>query len=32
VDLAWPMIQQHFPEPEAFENRGYVIFRTRKAP
>jgi 16S rRNA (guanine1207-N2)-methyltransferase len=31
VDLAWPMIQEHFPEPEMFENRGYVIFRATKA-
>ena len=27
MDTAWPIIQEHFPEPELFENRGYVIFR-----
>jgi 23S rRNA (guanine1835-N2)-methyltransferase len=30
VDLTWPMIQEHFPEPEMFENRGYVIFRASR--
>jgi 16S rRNA (guanine1207-N2)-methyltransferase len=30
VDLTWPMIQEHFPEPEMFENRGYVIFRATR--
>ncbi len=27
VDDAWAIVQEHFPEPELFENRGYVIFR-----
>jgi 16S rRNA (guanine1207-N2)-methyltransferase len=31
VDTAWPIIQEHFPEPELYENRGYVIFRMSKA-
>jgi 16S rRNA (guanine1207-N2)-methyltransferase len=30
VDVTWPMLQEQFGEPEAFENRGYVIFRARK--
>ena len=30
VDTAWPLVQEHFGEPEMFENRGYMIFRTRK--
>lgn len=30
VDMAWPIIQENFPEPELFENRGYVIFRVTK--
>lgn len=30
VDATWPIMQEHFPEPELFENRGYVIFRTTK--
>lgn len=30
VDTAWPMIQEHFAEPEMFENRGYMIFRATK--
>ncbi|HZZ80592.1 MAG TPA: methyltransferase [Gemmataceae bacterium] len=30
VDTTWPMVQEHFPEPEAYENRGYVIFRVNK--
>jgi 16S rRNA G1207 methylase RsmC len=30
VDATWPIIQEHFPEPELFENRGYVIFRVTK--
>jgi 16S rRNA G1207 methylase RsmC len=30
VDIAWPMIQERFAEPELFENRGYVIFRATK--
>jgi 16S rRNA G1207 methylase RsmC len=31
VDTAWPIIQEHFVEPEMYENRGYVIFRVVKA-
>ena len=31
VDTAWPLIQEHFVEPEMYENRGYVIFRVVKA-
>jgi 16S rRNA G1207 methylase RsmC len=31
VDLAWPMIQERFAEAELYENRGYVIFRTKKS-
>jgi hypothetical protein len=27
VDLTWAIVQEHFPEPELFECRGYVIFR-----
>ena len=30
VDVAMPIIQEHFPEPEMIENRGYVIFRVTK--
>ncbi len=30
VDAAWPMFQEHFGEPEVFENRGYMIFRATK--
>ncbi len=30
VDMAWPMVQEYFSEPELFENRGYVIFRIQK--
>jgi 16S rRNA G1207 methylase RsmC len=30
VDAAWPIVQEHFPEPELYENRGYVIFRVSK--
>jgi 16S rRNA G1207 methylase RsmC len=30
VDAVWPIVNQHFPEPELYENRGYVIFRTKK--
>lgn len=30
VDAAWPMFQEHFGEPELFENRGYMIFRATK--
>ena len=30
VDATWPMVQEHFSEPELFENRGYVIFRVGK--
>ena len=30
VDATWPIVQEHFPEPEMFENRGYVIFRATK--
>jgi 16S rRNA (guanine1207-N2)-methyltransferase len=30
VDIAWPMIQERFGEPELFENRGYMIFRVQK--
>jgi 16S rRNA G1207 methylase RsmC len=30
VDATWPVVQEHFGEPEAFENRGYVIFRAVK--
>lgn len=27
VDAVWPVVHEHFPEPEMFKNRGYVIFR-----
>ncbi|MBI1830612.1 MAG: methyltransferase [Planctomycetes bacterium] len=27
LDAAYPIVAEHFPEPELFENRGYVIFR-----
>jgi len=27
VDAVYPVITEHFAEPEMFENRGYVIFR-----
>jgi 16S rRNA (guanine1207-N2)-methyltransferase len=30
VDATWAIMQEHFPEPELFENRGYVIFRVAK--
>jgi len=30
VDTVWPMVTSLFPEPELYENRGYVIFRTKK--
>jgi 16S rRNA G1207 methylase RsmC len=30
VDATWPILQEHFAEPELFENRGYVIFRVSK--
>jgi len=30
VDTTWPMIEERFSDPEAFENRGYVIFRVQK--
>jgi 16S rRNA G1207 methylase RsmC len=30
VHAAGPILQEHFPEPVLFENRGYVIFRTQK--
>ncbi|MBI2807337.1 MAG: methyltransferase [Planctomycetes bacterium] len=30
VDTTWPTIQEFFPEPEMYENRGYVIFRSTK--
>jgi 16S rRNA (guanine1207-N2)-methyltransferase len=30
VDAAWPIVQEHFPEPALFEHRGYVVFRTTK--
>ena len=30
VDLVWPVVQEHFAEPELFENRGYVIFRAHQ--
>ena len=30
VDLVWPVVQEHFAEPELFENRGYVIFRVAR--
>lgn len=30
VDAAWAVMQEHFLEPELFENRGYVIFRISK--
>ncbi len=31
VDATWPIMREHFGEPELFENRGYVIFRIRKS-
>jgi 16S rRNA G1207 methylase RsmC len=31
VDATWPIVRDHFGEPEAFENRGYVIFRAVRA-
>ena len=30
VDATWSIIQEHFAEPELFENRGYVVFRAIK--
>jgi 16S rRNA (guanine1207-N2)-methyltransferase len=30
IDAAFPMMQEHFPQAEAFENRGYFIFRAPK--
>ena len=30
VDAAFPIVQEHFGEPEMFENRGYIIFRATK--
>lgn len=30
ADVAWPMIREHFGEPQAFEHRGYVIFRATR--
>jgi 16S rRNA (guanine1207-N2)-methyltransferase len=30
VDATWPMVKEFFPEPEMYENRGYVIFRATK--
>jgi 16S rRNA (guanine1207-N2)-methyltransferase len=29
VDVAWPIMQEHFAEPEMFENRGYIVFQAR---
>jgi 16S rRNA (guanine1207-N2)-methyltransferase len=31
VEATWPILQEHFPEPELHENRGYVVFRCTKA-
>ena len=31
VDATWPTLQEHFPEPELYENRGYVVFRAQRA-
>ena len=30
VDAAWAIVREHFPEPELYENRGYVIFRVSR--
>jgi 23S rRNA (guanine1835-N2)-methyltransferase len=30
VDITWNIIREHFPEPEVFERRGYLIFRVQK--
>jgi 16S rRNA (guanine1207-N2)-methyltransferase len=30
VDATWAIVQENFPEPELYENRGYVIFRALK--
>jgi 16S rRNA G1207 methylase RsmC len=29
VDATWPILQEHFAEPELYENRGYVVFRAQ---
>ena len=29
VDATWPILQEHFPEPQLYENRGYVVFRAQ---
>lgn len=30
VDATWSMVKEFFPEPEMYENRGYVVFRATK--